>query len=279
MAVVASVLKATGITSGAIQLVSFLIAAPLQTEKFFDLSGCLTFVSCVFTSIWKAQGHLDLGSLHPRQLLATATTLTWSLKLGSFLFVRILKDGSDKRMGDIKKKPIRFAITWTMQAVWVFLTALPVYMINGVPYEYQPSISWLDYLGLGIWGVGMLTETIADYQKFTWRLQKENKEKFIKHGLWSLSRHPNYLGEILLWSGSWIMCGGNLLSIAANHPQILSRNTALLSLLSPLFVTGLLTKVSGIPLLEKSSDKKFGHMKEYREYKSRTPVLIPRFSN
>ncbi|KAK9679166.1 hypothetical protein K7432_016375 [Basidiobolus ranarum] len=193
--------------------------------------------------------------------------------------MRVLKDGKDSRFNEIKQNPVRFAISWTMQAAWVFLTALPVYMINGIPYEYQPEISWIDYLGLGLWGAGILIETVADYQKFTWRMQKENKEKFIKHGLWSFSRHPNYFGEILLWTGSWIMCGGNLLTISSQYPHIVSRNAALLSLVSPLFITGLLTKVSGIPLLEKSSDKKFGHMKDYIEYKKNTPVLIPRISN
>jgi steroid 5-alpha reductase family enzyme len=163
------------------QALGFAIAAPLQTDRFYDLFGSSTFAVCVGISL------LGKKSFHPRQLLLSAMTLTWSLRLGSFLVYRISKDGKDSRFDKIKKDPLRFAGAWFMQGVWVFITAYPVYFINSLPAAKLASIGILDGLGLALWLIGFNFEAIADYQKMKWQErigEKGRKENFINEGLW-----------------------------------------------------------------------------------------------
>ena len=96
---------------------------------------------------------------------------------------------------------------------------------------------------------------------------RNNKGKFISTGLWSRSRHPNYFGEITLWSGVSVIAFTSLNGIGY------------VALVSPLFVYMLLSKGSGIPLLEKSADKKWGQDVAYQDYKKNTPVLFPKLFN
>ena len=117
-----------------------------------------------------------------------------------------------------------------------------------------------------IWLTGFTIEVMADRQKSRFRADPANRGRFISTGLWSRSRHPNYFGEITLWVG--------ILLIAA--PTL--RGWQWVAVLSPLFVTVLLTRVSGIPLLEKKADTKWGDDPAYQEYKASTPVLIPRLT-
>eukprot|EP00128_Syssomonas_multiformis_P006237 Colp12_sorted_trinity150504_noHs@750 len=187
--------------------------------------------------------------------------LLWAFRLGSFLFTRILKDGRDTRFEKIKPNPVRFLVAWTIQGLWVFLTALPVYIVD--TSANNPELSAIDYAGWAIWVVGWLFEVVADRQKSAFRADPKNKNKFITTGLWSISRHPNYFGEIVLWWGIFI----------AATPVL--QGFQYLAILSPLFVMFLLNRVSGVPLLEKKADKEWGDNPEYKAYKQRTPVLIP----
>ena len=157
-----------------------------------------------------------------------------------------------------------------MQAVWILLTAYPVYLVNCTPMAKLAKLGLIDFLGFSLWSSGFIFEVVADMQKISWqnRLgEQERKKQFINEGLWTLSRHPNYFGEVMLWCGSFIMCASGMRGTAASVSM----------LISPLFVTGLLYKVSGVPLLEKSSDQRFGHLAEYQEYKRQTPEFIPKF--
>eukprot|EP00606_Chrysophyceae_sp_TOSAG23-5_P000692 GSChrysophyteH2.ASY1.ANO1.970.1 assembled CDS len=191
----------------------------------------------------------------------------WTLRLGSFLFTRICREGGvDSRFTEIKKSPLRFCTAFTLQGVWVFVTALPVFALN---CAYSSSVvatstttNIYDYIGWTLWFVGFFCEVLADQQKSAFRAEARNKGKFIKLGLWSCSRHPNYFGEILLWTGVSI--------------QIILTSTRFWSLaFSPLFVYSLLNYVSGVPLLEKASDEKWSKNADYQKYKEATPVLVP----
>jgi steroid 5-alpha reductase family enzyme len=161
-------------------------------------------------------------------------------------------------------------MVWNMQGLWVLLTGLPVYARNRFPGDR--ALNSVDYVGFSVFVVGFLIECIADYQKFVFKQRKDSREKFIQSGLWKLSRHPNYFGEILVWIG---------LSIASLSSEIMhfKFSIQLLVLISPAFVTLLLTKVSGIPLLEAQADKKWGNDLKYQEYKKNTPVLVPKNLN
>jgi len=185
----------------------------------------------------------------------------WALRLGLFLFVRVFQVGEDKRFHEVKKSFLRFLVWFSMSALWVFLTtanALTLILNN------HPLIDDGYFLiGLMIWLIGFAFEVTADEQKKRFRNNPNNKGQFIRTGLWSISRHPNYFGEILIWVGMAII----------SFPVLSGWQYA--TLMSPLFVTLLLTRVSGINLLEASSDKKWGNMRSYQQYKQRTSVLVP----
>jgi steroid 5-alpha reductase family enzyme len=131
----------------------------------------------------------------------------------------------------------------------------------------QMKLGAQDYLGWTLWIIGFATEVIADHQKGQFRADPLNKETFIKTGLWSLSRHPNYFGEILLWFGLFISASSNF-----------TKWWQYLSILSPTAVYLLITKMSGIPLLEQHGLKNWGHLPEYQTYLNNTPELIPQLS-
>lgn len=253
-----------------IQLGCFVVAAALQTEKFFDLAGSLTYISCVLLSLRRAGVHAT-----PRVFVNSALVLIWAGRLGSFLFWRILKAGSDRRFDEAKHKPMLFIVFWVVQGLWVFLTALPVYVINAKANcvaakknddengGCDSSLGWCDYLGWSLWLTGFVVQAVADMQKSRFRAKPENADIWINEGLWYYAQHPNYFGEILMWWGIFLSCSQSL------------RGIEYASVISPLFVTFLLTQVSGIPMLREASLKKWGHLPEYVEYLRKTPVLVP----
>eukprot|EP01098_Paradermamoeba_levis_P005090 TRINITY_DN2165_c1_g1_i1.p1 TRINITY_DN2165_c1_g1~~TRINITY_DN2165_c1_g1_i1.p1 ORF type:complete len:278 (-),score=63.61 TRINITY_DN2165_c1_g1_i1:110-892(-) len=239
-----------------IQLAGFAIAVALGTEKFYDLVGSSTFVLLsLFTFLTSERA--------PRQLFATGLVLTWSLRLGPFLFYRVLQQGKDKRFDKAKAKPLLFLIYWLIQGVWIFLTALPIYLLN-VTGENTP-FGITDYIGGFLWVAGFSIETIADFQKLLFRSKAENQDKWINTGLWRYSRHPNYFGEIVLWWGAFFVAFGGL-------PWLPWR---VISVVSPLFLMFLLIRVSGLPPLERAADAKWGKNPKYLEYKQNTSALIP----
>eukprot|EP01118_Nematostelium_gracile_P007782 TRINITY_DN254_c0_g1_i1.p1 TRINITY_DN254_c0_g1~~TRINITY_DN254_c0_g1_i1.p1 ORF type:complete len:272 (-),score=53.10 TRINITY_DN254_c0_g1_i1:50-808(-) len=238
-----------------IQWTGFTAAAILQTEKFYDFLGTGSYMALGYYSYSKSAGFL-------RQKIVTGMMCTWSFRLWTFLTRRIIRDQEDKRFANIRGKPIRFFIAWTVQAIWVFLTASPVFIVNSNNDNNVP-LNWSDYIGWVLWAAGLAIEAIADQQKFDFRSDKNNKDKFINTGLWKYSRHPNYFGEILLWTGTYL------------SSRSVFQGWQNLGIISPLFITFLLTRVSGIPLVEKANDKKWNGNPKYEEYKRRTSILIP----
>lgn len=230
----------------------FVPAYAAQTERYFDLTGSLTYLSVVACAV-------ALGNRDPRALLLALLVGLWALRLGSYLFARILREGADRRFDILKPDFARFLMTWTLQGLWVFLTvscALAAITAAGVE-----SLGLLAALGTGVWIAGFAIEALADRQKAIFRADPQNRERFIDSGLWAWSRHPNYCGEILLWIGVALVAAPAL------------SGWQLVTLISPLFVYILLTRISGIPPLESRSDEKWGDDPEYRAYKARTPVL------
>ncbi|KAF7246959.1 hypothetical protein EYD10_07159 [Varanus komodoensis] len=183
------------------------------------------------------------------------------VRLGLFLFLRILKEGHDKRFNGIRENPGTFFLYWTMQGIWVFITLLPTLLLN-LEKNGKPLGFW-DYLGWSIWAVGFTTEAVADQQKWHFRSNPDNADKFIQSGLWAYSRHPNYLGEILLWTGLFVSATSVL------------HGWQYVSVLSPLLVWFLLSHVSGVPILEKAAMKKWGKQAAFQAYLRETPMLWP----
>ena len=237
--------------------IAFIPAYLKQTEKFYDLTGSFTYITTMLLAFL-----LNSEARDPRSLLMMGVVMIWSLRLGSFLFTRIRRDGKDGRFDEIKPSFVRFLHAWNLQALWVTFTVIAASMTL-TSTIHKPLGVWGIVGGL-VWLFGFVIEFVADNQKTAFRKAPANKGKFINTGLWSRSRHPNYFGEIVLWIG--------VMFIAV--PVL--RGWQWIALISPLFVTLLLTRVSGVPMLEARADEKWAGQSDYEEYKKNTPVLIPK---
>ena len=240
-----------------IQWVAFIPAYLFQTEKFYDLTGSLTYLTVIWFVYLSSN---QVGELNFQNLIVTVLISIWAIRLGTFLFSRIHKDGEDKRFRSIKTSPSQFFMTWTLQGMWVSICSMCA--ITGISSSEGLVLNPLFYIGFILFVIGFSIEVIADHQKTVFRAIKENKDKFISTGLWSKSQHPNYFGEILLWSSIAIMSFSSL------------SGTQYLTMISPIFTYVLLVYISGVRMLDDMGNKKWGHLEEYKQYKQNTPVLF-----
>ena len=239
-----------------IQVISFVPAYISQTEKYYDITGTMTYVLSTLIAV-SLSGNLDTRSL----ILATLIII-WSSRLGIFLYKRIQDEGKDVRFDNIKPSFIRYLNAWIVQGLWVTFTAGAA--LTAISSNNRVSFGSIGIIGLFVWVSGFTIEVRSDRQKSKFNSDPNNKDRFINTGLWSKSRHPNYFGEILLW------CGVALIALPVLE------GTQLFTLVSPVFVYILLTRGSGVPLLEKKADETWGGNPEYEEYKNSTPVLFPK---
>ena len=246
----------------AINLIAWVPAAALKSERFYDLVGSLTFLSLVAL--------LLLGDPAPsgRVLLAASLVGCWALRLGLFLARRVVKDGGDPRFDELKSSPSTFLISWSLQALWVTLTLSPLFALRAAEAGAAgqgSGLHWLEILGLSLWLFGFLFEVTADQQKRRARAASTGSLPFMAEGLWAWCQHPNYFGEITLWAG-----------LALFVSPSLTGGALFVAWVSPLFVTLLLTKVSGIPLLQARAKARWGEDPAFQAYQANTPHLIPR---
>ena len=234
----------------------FIPAYLLKTEKFFDLTGSLTYISIMIYVVYtKNNLQEQLGSI----ILASLVIL-WAVRLGSFLFLRIKKAGEDKRFREIKTSFARFFLLWTISGMWVSFCSMCA--LTAIASNDGVVVNNIFYIGLVTFIIGLSIEIIADSQKTKFRKDPKNKDKFINQGLWARSRHPNYVGEITLWTGVAIISFSSL------------DGWQYISLISPIFTYLLLVYVSGVPQLTESGQKKWGHLENYQDYVKNTPTLI-----
>ena len=234
----------------------FIFAYIKQTEKFFDLTGSLTYISLTVLAV------LLSPVRDARSWLLMALVLIWAGRLGSFLFLRIKKAGKDDRFDELKPSFVRFLNVWTIQGLWVTFTLSAA--LVAITTATRKPLGIFALVGFLVWVIGFTFEAVADAQKNRFRADPANKGKFIHTGLWSRSRHPNYFGEITLWLGVAIIA----LPVLSGWQWV--------AMISPIFVFILLTRVSGVPMLEKKADDKWGGQEDYEEYKKNTPVLFPK---
>lgn len=240
----------------AINAVFFVIAAVLHTDVFTDITYSLSFVVLTLVLLVASPG------LSPVQIATGAAVVLWGVRLGAYLFNRILHIKVDHRFDDKRDNFIKFGSFWLLQAITVWVVLLPVYgLLSRQPAPTVPAP--LIALGLAVFAVGLVVESIADAQKYRFKLSATGASTFMAAGIWKYSRHPNYFGEILVWWG-----------IALPGIAIF-KGAAWLYMLGPVFITCLLLFVSGIPLLEKSADMKWGGDPAYAAYKQRTSILVP----
>ena len=243
-----------------IQWAVYIPAFILKTEKFYDLTGSITYIFVIYVVMNMVGGHSSGGMLG--NVILGLAIILWALRLGSFLFLRIQKDGEDKRFRTIKTSFSQFFMTWTLQGLWVFICSSAAIIAMTSPTGV--IVNNIFYIGLGVFILGFTIEIIADHQKSAFRSNPSNKDAFIVVGLWGRSRHPNYFGEITLWTGISIMSVSSF--VGWNY----------LALISPAFVYVLLVHISGVRMLEARGEKKWGSTEEYKEYKKNTPKLIPK---
>lgn len=248
------------IISFVLHWVAFIPSYLARTEKFYDIAGTVAYLSVLATASYLTMISSN-NNLQLRSIIAIILVLIWALRLGIFLFVRVLKAGEDRRFREVKQNFSKFLVWWSVSALWVFLTAANALtmIINNVSF----TDDFYFYFGLSLWLIGFSFEAIADEQKRRFKSDKKNKDAFISTGLWGLSRHPNYFGEILLWVGMAIIALPTLIG------------WQYVTLISPIFIYFLLTRVSGVNLLEDRANQKWGGTEEYESYVKKTPVLIP----
>ena len=196
---------------------------------------------------------INLGSI-----VLSTFIIIWSLRLGIFLFLRIKKAGKDRRFNEIKKSFSWFFMTFSVSGMWVTICSICALtgIANGIIFSSSTIIGTIIFI------IGFTIEIIADSQKTKFRANDDNKDKFISSGLWKYSRHPNYLGEIILWLGISLISFSSL------------EGFQYITLVSPIFTYLLLVNVSGINFLEKSGKKKWGHLESYKKYLKETPRLF-----
>jgi steroid 5-alpha reductase family enzyme len=239
-----------------IQWVAFIIAYVQKTEKFYDITGSLTYISMTTLAV------LTIPEISDRAAVLLVLVIVWATRLGTFLFNRVMQAGKDDRFDEIKVSFTRFLLTWTLQGLWVSFTAAAAWA--AITSVNQVQLSWLTIVGLIVWAIGFYFELVSDVQKSQFKANPDNEGKFIQEGLWAWSRHPNYFGEIVIWLGVAIIA----------LPVL--KGWALFALISPVWVIIQLTLISGIPMLEEKADKRWGGQENYESYKKNTPVLIPR---
>jgi len=260
-----------------VQILAFIPSILFQTEKLYDFVGSLTYITLTIFSLYlgynpdfDGDGFPPLGdsTLSTRQKILSLFVIIWASRLGSFLLYRAIKYG-DNRFEEIKKSPLAFLNMWTGQGMWIYFTGFCVWTLNtSQESRTQNDLNAADYIGFVIWGLGFVIEVVADFQKLFFKMNPANKGKWIESGLWYYSRHPNYFGEMSLWFGvfisaSSVLVGGQWICV-----------------ISPMFVVWLIYRVSGVPLLEKKADKRYGDDPAYQVYKAQTweLVILPRKS-
>ena len=232
----------------------FIPAYVFKTEKFYDLTGTISYISIVlYVLLSSTDGIINYGNI-----IVSCLIIMWTLRLGTFLYTRIKKAGEDKRFREIKKSFSWFFMAFTISGMWVSICTICA--LTGISNGIE--LTGVTYTGVIIFIIGFALEIISDNQKTNFRKIEYNKDKFITTGLWKYSRHPNYLGEIILWTGVAIISYSSL------------EVYQMFTLVSPIFTYLLLVNVSGINLLEKSGEKKWGHLDSYKSYKENTPRLI-----
>lgn len=240
-------------------LINWLVFIPSNaagTEKYYDLTGSLTYITVTLVAVFLS------SDLDARAFIVAGMVIIWAGRLGTFLFRRIAKSGKDDRFDEIKTSPIRLFMTWTLQGLWVLLTAAAALAI--ITSTERNDLGWVGSMGMTVWLVGFAVEVAADRQKSAFKDDPDNEGRYISTGLWAWSRHPNYFGEITLWTGIAIMA----IPILSGWRWVV--------LVSPIFVALLITKISGVPMLEKKADQRWGDEEAYQKYKASTPVLIPK---
>jgi len=251
-------LAITALVTVGMQLSFFAIAFTCKFDKVTDIAGAMNFLLVALLTF------LARGTYHDRQILLLCLDLVWGLRLGVFLLRRVLKRGKDERFDEMREHFFRFLGFWIFQMVWVWVVSLPIIFVNAAPIDVDFGVR--DVIGVILWGIGFIFESVGDYERNAWNDNPANKGKLLCTGTWSVTRHPNYFGEISMWLGIFLSAS-----------SVFDDNTksAYVSVLSPGFTYFLLVYVSGVKMSEDRYNQRYGKDPAYLTYRQRVSPLIP----
>ncbi|MBX7224910.1 MAG: DUF1295 domain-containing protein [Chitinophagales bacterium] len=235
----------------------FALATIKKNNSIVDIFWGVGFaVTTIF--LWQKHPHISIT-----QIIVNVLVLIWAIRLSGHIAIKNWGQPEDWRYVNFRKAwgkhPFIGAYfqVFLLQGIFMFITLLPVIHVN----TFFVPISHLTYFSIICWVIGFLFEAVGDYQKSVFKADVKNKGKIMTTGLWSLSRHPNYFGEALMWWGIW------MISFSFFHPI-----ASTVGILSPLILNWLLVNVSGVAMLE----KKYTENEAYQAYKQSTPAFFPR---
>jgi steroid 5-alpha reductase family enzyme len=247
-------LQALPVLLGAAAL-TWLVSVPLRNVTLADVLWPVLFVLAAFAYAF-TELPLDARS---RVLLALVTL--WGLRLAAYLLLRTLGHEEDRRYAALRRRHEpgfawkSLALVFVFQALLAWVVSVP--LLGATTGTRQP-LGWLDGIGIALWGVGFLFETVGDWQLSRFKADPANAQQVMDRGLWRYTRHPNYFGDFCVWWGFY------LLALA---------NGAWWTIVGPLIMSVLLLRVSGVTLLERHIGKR---RPGYAEYARRTSTFFPR---
>ncbi|MBM01738.1 MAG: hypothetical protein CL762_05075 [Chloroflexi bacterium] len=240
-----------------IQIIFYFHSLIFKTDLLFDFIGSLTFITLVTI------GFVFMVNPDFNKIFISFLLFLWASRLGIFLLFRRIKAKKDVRLQSFLRPPSRLFLLWNIQGIWIIFSSLPLIVVLSSKLEHDFGL--LEWGGFSIWLIGFLVEVIADNQKRNFKII--NSSSFINSGLWAYSRHPNYLGEILIWLGITVMSFKYLSGFGY------------IALITPLFVFVLLRYISGVPQLESIANDRWGGDDRYTEYKNKVGLLFPKLFN
>ena len=249
-------LLTAAVTIAVVMVATWIVSVVIKNASIVDIMWGLGFVAVAWVLWWRIDG--DGG----RQLLLAVMVGAWGLRLGGYLAKRNLGHGEDWRYVLMRKKhgakfPLVSLVTvFGLQGALMWMVSLPVQFGNG---DATPPLGPLAVFGIIIWAVGLGFEVVGDAQLARFKADPANAGQVMDKGLWRYTRHPNYFGDALLWWGIGIVGA--------------ETGSGVIGLVGPAVMTLLLTRVSGVPMLEHSMAKR---RPGYAEYVKRTSAFIPR---
>lgn len=240
---------------GLLMLATWIVSVIVNDASIVDIVWGLGFV--VATVVAYLSSPIDTTT--DRSLLMLFMVGLWGLRLSIYLAWRNIGSGEDRRYRAMRKKsPDSFWMVslykvFGLQAVLMWVVAVPAIVVHAI----DRSLYWLDFVGLGIWAVGLFFETVGDVQLARFKARPDSKGKLMDRGLWRYTRHPNYFGDFCVWWGIYIVAAAG---------------GAWWTIFSPLVMSVLLMKYSGVGPLEKTITKR---RPGYEEYVERTNAFFP----
>lgn len=255
----------TAVLTVAIQLACFFVAYACHFDLITDFAGSMNKVLlAVLTLCLK-------DAFYTRQVVLTVLLVLSRTELALFLFYRVCSRKKDGRFDELHNNFWKYLGFWVYQMMWVYATCASVVFVNGD--SANPDLNALDWIGWVLFFVGFAVQVLSDFQKFFFRKDPANKGKICEIGVWFYSRHPNYFGEIMIWTGLFVSAA-NVIVASTSSPGF-----GWLTAISPVFTTLVLLFVSGLPTAEGQSLKRFymGDDKgaKWEEYAQGTSPIIP----